>query len=127
MPKSLSLNPARLTPIDIERTKKRKRDRVLQVSEGILKELAGVEGRYIEWQWDPRTLTSDYVAMHEYGGVPVEIAHASGRIQCLDVPVRALEELIAQELVCEDQSKRAAGFRLYRLTEKGQRRAGLAQ
>jgi hypothetical protein len=96
------------------------------LSEGILKELASVEGRYIEWEWDPRTQTSDYIAMREAAGVPVQMAHASGRVQSLDVPVRALEELIAQQLVCEDQSKRASGFRLYRLTAEGRRRASPA-
>ncbi len=94
-----------------------------QLSEGILKELASVEGRYIEWEWDPRTRTDDYIAMRESGGIPVQIAHLSGRIQSLDVPVRALEELIAREFVCEDGSKRLSGFRLYRLTDEGKRRA----
>jgi hypothetical protein len=92
-------------------------------SEGILKELASVEGRYIEWEWDPRTQADDYIAMRESAGVPVQMCHASGRIQYLDVPIRALEELIAQQFVCEDQSKRASGFRLYRLTAEGRRRA----
>jgi len=93
------------------------------LSEDILKELASVEGRYIEWEWDPRTQGGDYIAMRDSSGLPVQTAHASGRIKDLDVPVRALEELIAQELVCEDQTKRESGFRLYRLSAQGQRRA----
>ena len=92
--------------------------------EGILKELASVEGRYIEWEWDTRTQADDYIAMRESAGVPVQMADIGGRIQSVDVSVRSLEELISQQFVCEDQSQRAAGFRLYRLTPEGRRHAG---
>ena len=33
------------------------------ISEDILKELLSVDGRYIEWEWDPRTLANDYITM----------------------------------------------------------------
>jgi hypothetical protein len=95
-----------------------------QLSEGILKELARVEGRYIEWEWDPRPQADDHIAMRESGGELVQMAHAGGRVQYQNVPVRSLEELIAQQLVCEDRSKWASGFRLYRLTVEGRRRTG---
>jgi hypothetical protein len=95
---------------------------VQQLSWDILKQLAGVEGRYIEWEWDPRTLTGDHVAMRESNGGPVNIDHALGRIHHLKVPLRALEELIEEHLVSEDQSKRTTGFRLYRLNAEGRKR-----
>ncbi len=92
------------------------------LSEEILKELAGVEGRYIEWEWDPRTLSGDIVAMREPDGLQVNILTANGNNLCLRVPLRALEELIEEALVSEDPSKRTAGFRLYRLNAEGRKR-----
>jgi hypothetical protein len=96
---------------------------VLQLSWDILKQLAGVEGRYIEWEWDPRTLTGDHVAMRESNGVSVNIDSALGRTYHLKVPLRALEELIQADLVSEDPSKRTTGFRLYRLNAEGRKRS----
>jgi hypothetical protein len=90
--------------------------------EEILKELAGVEGRYIEWEWDPRTLTGDLVSMREPNGLRVDVGAPDGRTQQLKVPLRALEELIRADFVSEDPSKRTAGFRLYRLNEVGRKR-----
>jgi len=87
----------------------------------ILKQLAGAEGRYIEWEWDPRTLTGDYVAMREANGARVSMGEA-GRNHSLKVPLRALEELIEECLVSEDRSKRTTGFRLYRLNADGRKR-----
>ncbi len=92
------------------------------VSEDILKELAGVEGRYIEWEWDTRTLTSDYISMREPDGLQVKVLLEGGRSHFIKVPLRALEELIEEQLVCEDQSKRTAGFRLYRIALEGRKR-----
>lgn len=94
------------------------------LSEEILKELAGVEGRYIEREWDPRTLTGDYVVMREPDGFQVHVGDTR-RNQCLNVPLRALEELIQEDLVSEDQSKRTSGFRLYRLNAEGLKRSVL--
>jgi hypothetical protein len=99
---------------------------VQQLSWDILEQLAGVEGRYIEWEWDPRTLSGDHVAMRESNGVPVNIDNALGRIHHLKVPLRALEELIEERLVFEDQSKRTTGFRLYRLSVDGRKRGAAA-
>jgi len=93
------------------------------LSEEILRKLVKVEGRYIEWHWDTRTLTSDHVAMREPGGMQVEISNAGGH-EYLQVPLRALEELIQEQLISEDESERATGFRLYRSTEEGRKRCG---
>jgi hypothetical protein len=60
------------------------------LSEGILKELLSVEGRYIEWEWDPRTLTDDYIAMREPDGFEVAISNKDGLGHHLKVPLRAL-------------------------------------
>ncbi|MFZ1109824.1 MAG: hypothetical protein WAN43_15935 [Rhodomicrobium sp.] len=95
---------------------------MLLLSEEILKQLAGVEGRYIEWEWDIRTLTGDLVAMRESDGLPVNIDNADGRNHTLKVPLRALEELIQADFVSEDPSKRTAGFRLYRVNAEGRKR-----
>jgi hypothetical protein len=58
--------------------------------------------------------------MRESGGMQVE----TGGHQYLQVPPRALEELIQERLISGDESKRAAGFRLHRSTEEGRRRGG---
>jgi hypothetical protein len=90
--------------------------------EEILEELACVAGRYIEWEWDPRTLTGDLVSMREPNGSQVNIGAPDGRTRHIKVPLRALEELIQADFVSEDPSKRTAGFRLYRLNEVGRKR-----
>ncbi len=97
---------------------------MLLLSEDILKELASVDGRYIEWEWDPRTLMDDYVAMREADGLQVNIHSNHGQMHYLKVPLRVLEELIEDALVSEDQSKRTTGFRLFRLNAEGRKRGG---
>ena len=92
------------------------------ISEDILKELLSIEGRYIEWEWDPRTLTNDYITMREPDGLQVVIRSTGGRSQHLKVPLRALEELIQEHLVSEDPSRKVSGFRLYRLNAEGRKR-----
>jgi hypothetical protein len=94
------------------------------LSDGILKELLSVEGRYIEWEWDPRTLTDDYITMREPDGFRVAISDKDGLSHHLKVPLRALEELIQENLVSGDPSRRAPGFRLYRLSAEGRKRGG---
>jgi hypothetical protein len=91
------------------------------LSEDLLRKLIDVEGRYIEWHWDTFTLTSDHVAMREPGGTQAESSDARGR-QYLQVPLRALEELIQEQLISEDESEMAAGYRRYRSTEEGRKR-----
>jgi hypothetical protein len=92
------------------------------ISKDILKELLNIEGRYIEWEWDPRTLTNDYITMREPDGFQVVIRNTGGRSHHLKVPLRALEELIQEHLVSEDPSRKVSGFRLYRLNAEGRRR-----
>ena len=94
------------------------------ISEDILKELLSVEGRYIEWEWDTRTLTNDYITMHEPDGLQVVIRNSGGRSHYLKVPLRALEELIQEHLVSEDPSRHVTGFRLYRLNAEGRKHGG---
>ena len=94
------------------------------ISEDILKELLSVEGRYIEWEWDPRTLTNDYVTMREPDGLQVVIGSLSGRNHNLKVPLRALEELIQEHFISEDPSRKVTGFRLYRINAEGRKRGG---
>jgi hypothetical protein len=92
------------------------------ISEDILKELLNIEGRYIEWEWDTRTLTNDYVTMREPDGLQVVIKNTGGHNRHIKVPLRALEELIQEHLVSEDPSKKVSGFRLYRLNAEGRKR-----
>ena len=94
------------------------------ISVDILKELLSVDGRYIEWEWDPRTLANDYITMRELDGLKVAIRDTGGRSHYLKVPLRALEELIQEQLISEDQSRNVAGFRLYRLNAEGRKRGG---
>ena len=94
------------------------------ISEDILKELLSVEGRYIEWEWDPRTLTNDYVTMREPDGLQVVIGSMGGRNHNLKVSLRALEELIQEHFISEDPSRKVTGFRLYRINAEGRKRGG---
>ena len=34
----------------------------------LLRELTAVEGRYIQWEWEPQTLTNDYITLREATG-----------------------------------------------------------
>ncbi len=95
------------------------------IPEDILKELLSVDGRYIEWEWDPRTLANDYITMRESDGLQVVTRDTCGRSHYLKVPLRALEELIKERLISEDLSRNLAGFRLYRLNAEGRKRGGL--
>jgi hypothetical protein len=92
------------------------------ISEDILKELLSVEGRYIEWEWDPRTLTNDYITMREPDGLQVVIGNKAGRSHYLNVTLRALDELIQEHVVSEDATRKVTGFRLYRLNAEGRKR-----
>ena len=94
------------------------------ISEDILKELLSVEGRYIEWEWDTRTLTNDYITMREPDGAQVAVRNRGGRSNYIKVSLRALEELIQEHLISEDPSRKVTGFRLYRLNAEGRRRGG---
>ncbi len=49
------------------------------LSSDVLQELAAVEGRYIEWEWDPRTLKNDYITLREASGHHVVGHDKNGR------------------------------------------------
>ena len=115
----MAFKPGAAIPFTVERAAERGRDRVQLLSEYILEELASVEGRYIEWEWDPRTLSDDFLVMREPDGLQVKADKNR-----LKVHRRALEELVHEQLVAEDPSRRTKGFRLYRLTAEGRKRAG---
>jgi hypothetical protein len=92
------------------------------LSSDVLRELAAVEGRYIEWEWDPQTLKSDYITLREASGHHAVWHDKKGREFNLYVARDVIQTLIGDCSVYEDESKRASGFRLYRLTNQGRSR-----
>ena len=89
------------------------------LSSDILQVLIAVEGRYIQWEWDPQTLQNDYITLREADGHPVVRHDKSGREFSLRVARGVIQTLIGGRSVYEDESKRASGFRIYRPTEEG--------
>jgi hypothetical protein len=94
-------------------------------SDDVLKELVAVEGRYIEWEWDPQTLKNDYITLREAGGHQVVAIDKSGREISFHVARDVIQRLIREHSVYEDESKRAACLRIYRPTAEGQSRGVL--
>jgi hypothetical protein len=88
----------------------------------LLRELIVVEGRYIQWEWEPRTLTNDYITLREATGHPVVQHDKSGREFGVRVSRGAVQKLITEHSVYEDETRRASGFRIYRPTEEGRSR-----
>jgi hypothetical protein len=97
------------------------------LSSDVLQELIAAEGRYIEWEWDPQTLKNDYITLREANGHPVVERDKSGREFNLYVARDVIQQLIREQCVYEDESKRASGFRIYRLTDQGRSRRDLRQ
>ena len=95
------------------------------LSSDILQVLIAVEGRYIQWEWDPQTLQNDYITLREADGDPVVRHDKSGREFSLRVARGVIQTLIGGRSVYEDKSERASGFRIYRPTEEGRARSGL--
>ena len=91
----------------------------------LLRELTAVEGRYIQWEWEPRTLTNDYITLREATGHPVVQRDKSGREFSVRVSRGAVQKLISEHYVYEDELRRASGFRIYRPTEEGRSRCDL--
>ena len=91
----------------------------------VLQVLIAVEGRYIQWEWDPQTLQNDYITLREADGHPVVRHDKSGREFSLRVARGVIQTLIGGRSVYEDESKRASGFRIYRPTEERWSRSGL--
>ncbi|MGA7328383.1 MAG: hypothetical protein WBX25_28805 [Rhodomicrobium sp.] len=95
------------------------------LSSDLLQDLVAVEGRYIQWEWDPRTLQNDYISLREASGDPVVRRDESGREFSLRTNRDAVQRLISEHSVHEDESRRAPGFRIYRPTEEGSSRCDL--
>ena len=91
----------------------------------LLRELISVEGRYIQWEWEPQTLTNDYITLREATGYPVVLRDKTGREFSVRVSRRTVQKLISEHSVYEDELRRAPGFRIYRPTEEGRSRCGL--
>ena len=94
-------------------------------SSGILKELSAVEGRYIEWEWDPQTFRDNYISMREANGYQAVRPDTRGGEANVTVSRNAIDELVNENCIREDQSKRASGLRTYRLTDEGRRLGAL--
>ncbi len=95
------------------------------LSGDVLEELIAVEGRYVQWEWDPRTLKNDYVTLREASGHQIVRRDKGGREINLRVAHGAMQKLIDERAVFEDESKRASGFRIYRPIDQGRSRSGL--
>ncbi|MGA7325791.1 MAG: hypothetical protein WBX25_15210 [Rhodomicrobium sp.] len=93
----------------------------------LMRELIAVEGRYIQWEWDPQTRTSDYVTLREATGYPVAQRDSSGKELSLHVSRVVVQSLIDEHSVYEDEFRRASGFRIYRPTEEGRSRCDLRE
>jgi hypothetical protein len=91
----------------------------------LLQELIAVEGRYIQWEWEPQTLTNDYITLREATGYPVVLHDKRGREFSIHVSRTVIQRLISEHSVYEDELRRASGFRIYRPTEEGRSRRDL--
>jgi hypothetical protein len=91
----------------------------------LLRELIAVEGRYIQWEWEPSTLTNDHITLREATGYPVVLHDKSGREFSVHVSRGAVQKLISEHSVYEDETKRASGFRIYRPAQEGWLRSDL--
>jgi hypothetical protein len=95
------------------------------LSSELLQELVAVEGRYIQWEWEPRTLQDDYITLREANGHQVVGHDRKGREFSLRLGRTAVQSLISKHSVYEDELRRASGFRIYRPTSEGWSRSDL--
>ncbi len=91
----------------------------------LLQELIAVDGRYIQWEWESQTLANDYITLREATGYPVVKHDKSGKEFSVHVSRGAVQRLISEYSVYEDELRRASGFRIYRPTEGGRSRCDL--
>ncbi len=91
----------------------------------LLRELIAVAGRYIQWEWEPRTLSNDYITLREATGHPVIQRDKSGREFTIHVSRGVVQKLISEQSIYEDELRRASGFRIYRPTQEGWSRCDL--
>ncbi len=85
----------------------------------LLRELNAVEGRYIQWEWEPQTLTNDYITLREASGYAVVQRDRTGREFGVHPSRDTVQKLITERSVYEDELKRASGLRIYRPTDEG--------
>ena len=95
------------------------------LSSDVLQVLIAVEGRYIQWEWNPQTLKDDYITLREASGRSVTGQDKRGREYNLRVARDVIQRLVDERSVYEDESKRASGFRIYRPTNQGRLRCDL--
>ncbi len=93
----------------------------------LLRELIAVEGRYIQWECEPQTLTNDYITLREATGYPVVQRDRSGRQLNVRVSRGSVQRLISDRSVYEDELKRASGLRIFRPTEGARSRCDLRE
>ena len=87
----------------------RKRGGVREIlPDALLRELTAVEGRYIQWEWEPQTLTNDYITLREATGYLVAAHDKSGRQVIIHVSRAVLQKLIREHSVFEDELRRAS-------------------
>jgi hypothetical protein len=91
----------------------------------LLRELMAVEGRYIQWEWEPQTLTNDYITLREASGYTVVQHDKSGKELSTRVSRGSVQSLISEHSVYEDEMRRGTGLRIYRPTEGGRSRCDL--
>ena len=78
----------------------------------LLHALMAVEGRYIQWEWEPQTLTNDYITLREATGYPVVQHDKTGRELSIRVSRGSVQSLISEHSVYEDELKRGSGLRI---------------
>ena len=91
----------------------------------LLRELIAVEGRYIQWEWEPRTFANDYITLREASGHQVVQRDKSGREVGIHVSRGVVQKLISEHSIYEDELRRASGLRIYRPTEEARLRSSL--
>jgi hypothetical protein len=95
------------------------------LSTELLQELVKVEGRYIQWEWDRRTLQDDYITLREASGEPVVQRDERGKEFGIRSGRSVMQRLITERSIFEDEMKREPGLRIYRPTEEARLRSGL--
>ena len=95
------------------------------LSSELLQELVTVEGRYIQWEWDPRTFQNDYISLREADGHLVVQHDSRGRESGVRTGRDVMQRLISEHSIYEDESRRGPGFRIYWPTGEGRSRCDL--
>jgi hypothetical protein len=88
----------------------------------LLQELVAVEGRYIQWEWDPRTFQDGYISLREAVGHLVVRRNSRCRVPGVCAGRDVMQRLISEHSIYEDELRRAPGFRIYWPTKEGRSR-----